>query len=91
MEALTIDPKVEKKVREYCKANGIEDVLGFTNRCTLQGLNILKYGTSPSDNIKREENGIVDVEETTTQKEDAPKVVTTRRIRVTKRDSRKDD
>ena len=51
---LYINPTIEKQVRNYCEINGIDDVNAFVNRCALQGLNILKYGTSPIDNVNRE-------------------------------------
>ena len=58
---LYISTKVEEKIRSYCELNDIEDVNAFANRCCLQGLNILKYGTSPNDNISREDKGIKDI------------------------------
>ena len=45
---------LEKEMKEYCRLNGITDVAGFITQCMLNGFNIVKYGTSPADNIKRE-------------------------------------
>lgn len=49
---------IEKEIKEYCKLNNINDVAGFITQCLLQGFNTFKFGTSPSDNIKREKNEI---------------------------------
>ena len=48
------------EIKEYCKTNGIKDHRAFAIRCLEQGFSIVKYGVSPIDNIKREENGIKD-------------------------------
>ena len=69
---LYINPTMEKKIRNYCEANSIEDVNAFANRCVLQGLNIILYGTSPTDNVEREKGGIKDVIKTKTPKEEKP-------------------
>jgi hypothetical protein len=61
MSRLYINPTIEKQIISYCKLNNINDVNAFANRCALQGLNIVKYGTSPSNNMKRESEGIKDV------------------------------
>jgi len=58
---LYINPTIEKQIRDYCKINEIEDINAFANRCAMQGLNIMKYGTSPIDNVSRENNGIKDI------------------------------
>ncbi len=60
MARLYINPTLEKQIRLYCEKNDIEDINAFANRCTLQGLNIMKYGISPLDNVSRENNGIKD-------------------------------
>ena len=49
---------LEKEIKEYCKLNGINDVAGFITQCILMGFNTFRYGTSPSDNIKRENGEI---------------------------------
>lgn len=61
VENIVIDNKLSKAIQEYCALNSIEDISSFANKCTLKGFNIVKYGTSPLDNIKREELGIKDV------------------------------
>ena len=49
---------LEKEIKEYCKLNGINDVAGFITQCILSGFNTFRYGTSPADNIKRENGEI---------------------------------
>ena len=61
MGRLYINPTLEKSIRSYCELNGIEDINAFVNRCAMQGFNIVKFGTSPKDNIDRENNGIKDI------------------------------
>lgn len=51
---------LEREIKEYCDLNGIRDVPGFITQCMLRGFNIFKYGTSPGDNIKRQNGEIVD-------------------------------
>jgi hypothetical protein len=46
--------QLEKDMREYCSLNEISDVAGFMTQCMLTGFNIIKYGSSPVDNVKRE-------------------------------------
>ena len=78
---LYINPTLEKSIRSYCEANEIEDVNAFANRCALQGLNIVKFGTSPRDNIERENKGIKDIvkdEKSTRKKEPSRKDETKR-------------
>lgn len=72
MSRLYINPTLEKNIRSYCEINGIEDVNAFANRCASQGLNIIKFGTSPIDNINRENNGIKDVPKNVKQKKKDP-------------------
>ena len=40
--------------------NNISDSNDFANRCAKQGFTIIRFGTSPSDNVDREKNGIKD-------------------------------
>ena len=47
---------VEKEIKAYCCLNNISDIEGFITQCLVIGFNTFKYGTSPSDNIKRENN-----------------------------------
>jgi hypothetical protein len=49
---------IEKEIKEYCDINNIKDVAGFITQCLLTGFNVQKYGVSPSDNIKRENEEI---------------------------------
>lgn len=53
---------LEKSIKDYCQINNIDDIDSFSKRCLQQGFNIVKFGTSPLDNIQREKNGIFDVE-----------------------------
>ena len=69
MTRLYINQTLDKQIREYCSINNIEDINAFANRCVLQGLNILKYGFSPSDNVNRENNSIKDTTKNTKKKE----------------------
>lgn len=61
MGRIYINPTIEKQIVGYCEINGIDDINAFANRCALQGLNIFKYGVSPTDNIERENKGIKDI------------------------------
>lgn len=74
MARLYINSTLEKAIRTYCELNEIEDINAFANRCALQGLNIIKFGVSPKDNIERENNGIKDIKKNVTsrKKKDAP-------------------
>ena len=38
----------------FCKANKIDDIDSFVDKCLLQGFNVIKYGLSPQDNFKKE-------------------------------------
>ena len=51
---LVLPKKLGMDITEYCEMNNIEDVGEFALSCLFNGLNIEKYGSSPSDNIKRE-------------------------------------
>ena len=65
---------LEKEIKEYCKLNGINDVAGFITQCILMGFNTFRYGTSPTDNIKRE-NGEIESKPTNRErKEKQPEV-----------------
>ena len=66
--------QLEKEIKEYCKLNGINDVAGFITQCILMGFNTFRYGTSPTDNIKRE-NGEIEFKPTNRErKEKQPEV-----------------
>lgn len=50
--------QLEKEIKEYCQLNNINDVAGFITQCMLMGFNTVKYGVSPQDNVKRENNEV---------------------------------
>ena len=60
---------LEKEIKEYCKLNGINDVAGFITQCILRGFNTFRYGTSPTDNIKRE-NGEIESKPTNRERKE---------------------
>ena len=62
MDKLYINDRLSKSMKSYCELNGIEDVNEFANRCASQGFNIVRFGTSPKDNVKREHDGIKDIQ-----------------------------
>jgi len=61
MPRLYVNQTLEKQIRQYCELNDIEDINAFANRCLSQGFSIIKFGTSPIDNIERENKGIKDL------------------------------
>lgn len=61
MGRLYVNQTLEKQLRQYCELNEIKDINAFANRCLLQGFNIIKFGTSPKDNVERESKGIKDI------------------------------
>ena len=61
MSRLYVNQTLERQIRQYCEMNDIEDVNAFANRCLSQGFSIVKFGTSPKDNVERENKGIKDV------------------------------
>lgn len=46
--------KLYSEIMEYCELNNIKNVDKFVNDCLLSGFNIVRYGNSPFDNIKRQ-------------------------------------
>ena len=52
-----INTKLKEKIRDYCLANGIGNVSKFAEMCLERGFNIIQYGTSPPDNMRREAEG----------------------------------
>ena len=56
------EDKLYNEIKEYCNLNGIDDVEAFSYKCLLDGFNIVRYGMSPSDNIKKQNNVSNDVE-----------------------------
>ncbi len=75
---------LEKSIKDYCQLNSIDDIDGFSKRCLQQGFNIVKFGTSPLDNIKREQNGIIDIEKPKKIKNEKPSRKETREFVETK-------
>ncbi len=61
MSRLYVNQTLERQIRQYCELNDIEDINAFANRCLSQGFSIIKFGTSPIDNIERENKGIKDL------------------------------
>ena len=59
---IKVNKRISDKFKSYCDVNGIEDLEQFMLRCMENGLNILMYGSSPMDAIRREEDGIKDYE-----------------------------
>ena len=95
---IEINPSLHKSILEYCKMNLIKDVDSFIVRCMTNGFNILRFGISPTDNMKREKEGIKDFkpekktrkkpeekkEEESSKEEEKP--IKTRKIRIIKKD-----
>ena len=69
MSRLYVNQTLEKQIRQYCELNEIEDINAFANRCLSQGFSIIKFGTSPKDNVEREAKGIKDIKKTNGKKE----------------------
>lgn len=88
MGKLYIKPQLEENIRKYCTENKIRDVNEFTNRCTRQGFDILRFGVSPPDNIQRETEGIKDYPKVEEKKEEQPIQVEVkkRKIRIIQKD-----
>ena len=61
MGRLYVNQTLERQIRQYCELNDIDDINAFANRCLSQGFSIIKFGTSPTDNIERENKGIKDL------------------------------
>lgn len=45
---------IKTDIKNFCKANKIDDIDSFVDKCLLQGFNVIKYGLSPQDNFKKE-------------------------------------
>ena len=72
---MQIYDKITEEINEYCEANKIEDVNGFIALCLLSGFNIHRYGTSPSDNLKREKGEKVTKTEKPVEKKTKVRVI----------------
>lgn len=72
MGRLYVNQTLEKQIRQYCEMNNIEDINAFANRCLLHGFNIVKFGTSPKDNVERENKGIKDIKKNESRKKKDP-------------------
>jgi hypothetical protein len=73
MGRLYVNQTLERQIRQYCELNEIDDINAFANRCLSQGFSIIKFGTSPRDNVEREINGIKDIKKNETRKKKEPK------------------
>ena len=47
---------IKKEIETFCRLNKIDDIESFREKCLKQGFNIIKYGISPQDNFKKENN-----------------------------------
>lgn len=47
---------LKKEIETFCRLNKIDDIESFREECLKQGFNIIKYGISPQDNFKKENN-----------------------------------
>ena len=54
IENLLKKTKLDSEIIEYCELNDIKNVNKFIYDCLLSGFNIVRYGSSPLDNIKRQ-------------------------------------
>lgn len=54
---------IYKEIEEYCVINGITNTEAFIEKCLQQGFNIIKFGLSPADNVRRERDGIINFED----------------------------
>lgn len=86
MSNIQIKDNIERQLERYCSMNGIDDVSEFANRCLLHGFAIIRFGSSPNDNRKRESEGITDFNNEKVQLQVDDKHddnVTVRKIRLT--------
>lgn len=51
---LKIKDELYNDILSFCKVNSIDNVEEFSLACLLKGYNIVKYGLSPKDNVKKE-------------------------------------
>ena len=88
-----LSEKLYQDISRYCQMNNIEDVDAFINKCLMQGYNVVKFGYSPKDNLRREILGIKEPEdlpkepETQVENEKKEEKKTSKRpIRIIKKD-----
>ena len=92
MSRLYVNQTLERQIRQYCELNEIDDINAFANRCLSQGFSIIKFGTSPRDNVEREINGIKDLSKDEYKKQTKPsrEEETKRRVEETVKESTKE-
>ena len=89
---ITLSDKLYRDISRYCQMNDIKAVESFIGNCLMQGYNIVKFGYTPKDNLRRELLGIKEPESVITDKpieqEDKKKEpeISKRKIRVIKKD-----
>ena len=89
---ITLSDKLYQDISRYCQMNDIKDVESFIGNCLMQGYNIVKFGYTPKDNLRRELLGIKEPESVIADKpveqEDKKKEpeISKRKIRVIKKD-----
>ena len=72
MSRLYVNQTLERQIRQYCELNEIDDINAFANRCLSQGFSIIKFGTSPRNNVERENKGIKDISKDEYKKQTKP-------------------
>ena len=89
---ITLSDKLYQDISRYCQMNDIKDVESFIGNCLMQGYNIVKFGYTPKDNLRRELLGIKEPESVITDKPIEQKEkkkepeISKRKIRVIKKD-----
>lgn len=58
MHQFKINNNLYEKIIDYCKLNRINDINTFCEECLNYGFNVVRFGSSPFDNLRREEKGI---------------------------------
>lgn len=66
-----MDKKLLKEIRDFCILNNIQDIDKTIDDCLRKGFYILKYGLSPIDNYKIENN----VYDTENKERNSPKEI----------------
>lgn len=92
LKKIVLNDKLCTEIIKYCELNNINDVNEFTNNCTQQGFNIIRFGFTPKDNLMRQKLGIKEpdkINQDETKKLEEKKEVeqtTKRKIRIIKKD-----